>query len=344
MKAFVRVRRNHWHNRRYRGRSVGRELPGHGSERTGTFGHLGSSAVRADEDWYLTSPGAIMSWLCESTVGAWCQFLTVKSVLAPCLSPRHYHPYRRSVQKSPHQACAGRARSAEPVTFYAALEYEWLLLGSTTAANTRAIAVAHTPAKGTEFFQVEQYALGTLTHVARNYLGPKWRPRRIAIASTPSRAGNLTIARACEELVVGASYAAIEVPIARLHEGPSSLPNSLQAPGHQSRPFPLDVLGILTQMLRWYFPDYPMTLDEVSAILQIHPRTLNRRIEKQQISFRDVRNQILIERAKLKLTETDRPLSKISTYLGYANQSAFSRAFTKAVGVSPLKYRIEHSR
>lgn len=199
------------------------------------------------------------------------------------------------------------------------------------------------PAKGTEFFQVEQYALGTLTHVARNYLGPKWRPRRIAIASTPTRTGNLTIAKACEELVVGATYAAIEVPTARLHEGPCALPNSLQNPGYQARPFPLEVSEILVQMLRWYFPDYPMTLEEVSEILQIHPRTLNRRVKKHQISFRDVRNQILIERAKLKLTETDRPLSEISTYLGYANQSAFSRAFTKAVGVSPLKYRIENS-
>jgi AraC-like DNA-binding protein len=200
------------------------------------------------------------------------------------------------------------------------------------------------PTKGSQFFQVEQYALGTLTHVARNYLGPKWRPRRIAIASTPTRAGNLTIAKACEELVVGAAYAAIEVPADRLQEGPTPLPSSLQAPGYPTWPFPLEVPEILAQILRCYFPDYPMTLEEVSAILQIHPRTLNRRIEKHQRSFRDVRNQVLMERAKLKLNETDLPLSRISAYLGYANQSAFSRAFTKAVGVSPLKYRIEHSR
>jgi len=54
--------------------------------------------------WILTSLGATMDWLCESTVWGIASALTVKSWLALCLSPRLRLPYRFSDQMSSEQA------------------------------------------------------------------------------------------------------------------------------------------------------------------------------------------------------------------------------------------------
>ena len=96
---------------------------------------------------------------------------------------------------------------------------------------------------------------------------------------------------------------------------------------------------ILVKMLKSYYPDYPLTQESVSAIVQMHPRTLNRRLAEYGMSFRGIRNEVLMEKATHALSATDLSLATISVLLGYANQSAFSRAFTQLTGITPLKYR-----
>jgi hypothetical protein len=70
------------------GRTVDRQRPGNDSRHSGTDGHWVSSAQPADERWIMTTPGAKLRWLCESTVGGVASALTVKSWLALRLSPR----------------------------------------------------------------------------------------------------------------------------------------------------------------------------------------------------------------------------------------------------------------
>jgi len=85
---FGPVQRNRGHSRGSPGRTVDRQRPGNGSRHNGTDGHWVSSAQPADERWIMTTPGATLRWLCESTVGGVAPALTVKSWLALRLSPR----------------------------------------------------------------------------------------------------------------------------------------------------------------------------------------------------------------------------------------------------------------
>ncbi|KAA1188873.1 AraC family transcriptional regulator [Pseudohalioglobus sediminis] len=194
------------------------------------------------------------------------------------------------------------------------------------------------PRKGSAYFQVEQYALGTLVHIVKRYLGRQWRPKRIAITTRPSRAERLAIAASCDELITGAARAAIEVPVAGLDATPGALPASIKEPGIPAKPFPDEVPHILTQMLMYYIGDYPITLNVVSDILEMHPRTLNRRLETYGLSFRDVRKQVLIERAKWEINRATFSIEEISRLLGYSHQSSFSRAFAAIVGVPPREF------
>ena len=198
---------------------------------------------------------------------------------------------------------------------------------------------ATTPQKGSDYFQVEQYALGTLVHIVKSYLGASWRPRRIAIASNPGQPSRLAIAKSCNELITNAERAAIEVPLSVLDAKPVNLPNSIKEPIPPANPFPEKLPDILTQMLKHYVPGYPLTLTAVSDILEMQPRTLNRRLEIYGMSFRDIRNRVLVTRAKIEIERDELSMGEISNFLGYSNQSAFSRAFSAIVGISPTEFR-----
>jgi AraC-like DNA-binding protein len=195
------------------------------------------------------------------------------------------------------------------------------------------------PRKGSNYFHVEQYALGTLVHIVRSYLGPKWRPTRIAITSRPRAARSYNIANSCGELLTGAARAAIEIPTERLNTSSRKLGASLQASRKKSRPFPTETPDILRQMLSFYLDVCPLTLDVVSDILEITPRTLNRRLELYGMSFRDIRRDVIMERAKKELASGELSMLEISRLLGYANQGAFSRSFAQIMKEPPRKYQ-----
>ena len=48
---------------------------------------------------------------------------------------------------------------------------------------------------------------------------------------------------------------------------------------------------------------------------------------------------VRIDAACTRLSATDEPIAQIALSCGYSDQSAFSRQFKQAVGISPLAYR-----
>jgi hypothetical protein len=87
------------------GRDHNVDTPSHGSgnAHSETSWHWEPSANAADEGWIYTRRSAAIDGLCESTVWAQCQCLTVKSGLALCLSLLPHIPYRLFELTSPAQ-------------------------------------------------------------------------------------------------------------------------------------------------------------------------------------------------------------------------------------------------
>lgn len=195
------------------------------------------------------------------------------------------------------------------------------------------------PPKGTSYFQVEQYALGTMLHIVRRYAGRLWQPRRIKIVSAPRAPSTYRIYDSCGDLETGADFAAIEVPRGLLSAAPLELENALAAPGVKATPFPEAFHLCLTAILCSYAQDYPLTLPLASRVIDLHPRTLNRRLEAVGLSFRDIRDKVLLGRAKNELRDPSKPISALAAELGYSNPSAFTRAFIRLTGSSPRAYR-----
>jgi AraC-like DNA-binding protein len=95
----------------------------------------------------------------------------------------------------------------------------------------------------------------------------------------------------------------------------------------------------VTRMLRAraVFPD--TSLDSVASELSMHPRTLNRRLQAEGKSFRELINEARFEVARQLLAGTRMDITNIALALGYADPSGFTHAFQRWSGVAPSEWR-----
>ena len=81
------------------------------------------------------------------------------------------------------------------------------------------------------------------------------------------------------------------------------------------------------------------SLPEMARALFLSPRTLHRRLQEEGTSLRLIRESLRQDLATEWLTKTRRPLSRIAADLGYAEPSAFYRAFMAWTGEGPRHFR-----
>ena len=81
------------------------------------------------------------------------------------------------------------------------------------------------------------------------------------------------------------------------------------------------------------------TLEGVAQDLSMHPRTLNRRLQAEGASFRDLLSQARFDVARDLLSGTRMAVTDLALALGYADISAFTHAFRRWAGVAPSEWR-----
>jgi len=96
--------------------------------------------------------------------------------------------------------------------------------------------------------------------------------------------------------------------------------------------------GQVRQMLRGNMDTLP-GLDEVAALLDIHPQTLRRRLTGEGTSFKDIKNQLRRDTALHFLGKQGLSIEEIALRAGFSESSAFIRAFKGWTGVTPYHYR-----
>lgn len=82
-----------------------------------------------------------------------------------------------------------------------------------------------------------------------------------------------------------------------------------------------------------------LALEDIAARLHLSPRTLHRRLEDEGSSFRTIKDAMRRDIALSRLTKTRQPIATIAAELGYADTSAFYRAFVAWTGMAPERFR-----
>jgi AraC-like DNA-binding protein len=79
--------------------------------------------------------------------------------------------------------------------------------------------------------------------------------------------------------------------------------------------------------------------DHAAQMLDLHRRTLNRRLRRCGTTFQDVLDRVRFDTARHLLHLTNMPLPQIAASLGYVNVSSFTRAFGRWSGDTPARFR-----
>jgi AraC-like DNA-binding protein len=86
-------------------------------------------------------------------------------------------------------------------------------------------------------------------------------------------------------------------------------------------------------------PTSQATLDTAAAALSMHPRTLQRRLDEEGYSFRELVNQARIQLAARMLSNPSVKIADIAEALGYSSTGAFSRWYAREFGEPPTQQR-----
>ncbi|WP_212625532.1 AraC family transcriptional regulator [Pseudomonas sp. PP3] len=94
----------------------------------------------------------------------------------------------------------------------------------------------------------------------------------------------------------------------------------------------------IQRLLRSFLPSGRVTIDHIADFMRLSPRSLQRHLAEQGTSFQTLLDDTRQSMTLRYLEESDMTLMQLTEVLGYANQSAFSRAFQRWFGVSPRQW------
>ncbi|WP_051277798.1 AraC-like transcriptional regulator QhpR [Solimonas flava] len=100
-----------------------------------------------------------------------------------------------------------------------------------------------------------------------------------------------------------------------------------------------DLVAALKGRILRALPQGGVTIEAIAEQLALSERTLQRRLQEAGLNFQQLVEQLRYETACRYLQQGHLPLTEIGYLLGYSEPSAFSRAFRRWSGASPLAYR-----
>lgn len=93
------------------------------------------------------------------------------------------------------------------------------------------------------------------------------------------------------------------------------------------------------KQIRSRLGDQPCTIEAIAKALGLHPRSLQRKLEREGTSFRVLLAETRASTAEHLLSGSRLPLSDIASLVGFQHGSSFSRAFVNYRGVAPRLIR-----
>ncbi|MFQ6576454.1 AraC family transcriptional regulator [Pseudomonas sp. UM16] len=187
--------------------------------------------------------------------------------------------------------------------------------------------------------QIDELAMGVGQQLMQGLLGSQWQPQALLIKHAPLAPSShyRQLLGICPQFnapdnawVFSDSLLAMPVPNAdhALHE---FMRKRLAQLSNRSEG---GFAGQVQRLLRSFLPDGRVTLDYIAEVMHLSPRTLQRHLANEGTSFQKLLDQTRQHMVRHYLSEPDMSVCQLSELLGYADQSAFARAFQRWYGMS----------
>ncbi len=190
---------------------------------------------------------------------------------------------------------------------------------------------------------LEDGVIAALCTVLRGLIGEDWNPLAVSLAHAPP--GDTTPFRtvfACpvafDSGVSGLSLRSCDLTY-RLGRHDPDLREYMQ---RQLAPFAepsTDCAAQVKKLLQSVVPMGCLRAEQVATLLNVHPRTLHRRLRDCGTSFQQLLDEQRYAQALVLLGRDGVAVKRIAEALGYSEPSAFVRAFRRWSGVSPNEWR-----
>jgi AraC-like DNA-binding protein len=201
-------------------------------------------------------------------------------------------------------------------------------------------SVYRAPTVGAQLLQ--DAVAGMILNGIRDIIGGDWLPDRVLLARR--RPASVAAYRRAFGIpvVFDAEFSGVHFPAQALHKRPHAadprrfemLQAQIAVAGQR------ELLDDLRRALRVEMLHGQAHGDRVARVLDMHRRTLNRRLRDLGVTFQRVLDEVRFDTARHFLQLTAMPLPQIACALGYTEETSFARAFRRWSGLSPGRFRI----
>lgn len=186
--------------------------------------------------------------------------------------------------------------------------------------------------------QIECYRYGAIVEIVRSAAGSEWVPPAVQFQATES--ADIAGADLLRDADVQFGRAALRFAIEPRHFS-QPLFNVPDVPAESSRfdTDPVELPAALQEVVRTQVLTQRCTIKATAAAIGIAPRTLQRRLAENDMTFSGLLEYTRVETAKTLLAGEDMSITAVARQLGYKHSTHFSRAFSRVCGVTPREYR-----
>jgi len=198
-------------------------------------------------------------------------------------------------------------------------------------------------APGTEAAeQIEDASVAIALNVMRRFFGEDWRPLRAKFARKPPRDERrfrqffgaplfFEQRRTCIEF----DAAALDLPVKSQNPAYAEILRPLlERAARETAP---DFLSAVRSILRTEVAAGTLSRDRLCKALKLTARTLSSRLETHGVTYSKLADEARFDAAR-DLLIRGRPIAEVASSLGFAEQSAFTRAFKTWAGAPPARW------
>jgi AraC-like DNA-binding protein len=244
--------------------------------------------------------------------------------------------------------CAQLGEALEALRRYQALVID--LGGVELQRDAQTLTLSWNPGADGPYRQLAEFNLAGLVSFARWMAGAQARPLRIDVMyAEPADTREherilgcpLRYAQPCYRVVLPA--AALAAPLIQPDPAMRELMQRLADQQLQALPRSDDWLSQARAQIARRLRQPPVELDAVAGALALSTRSLQRKLQAEQLSFSQLVDEVRRELAERHLADATLDLADIAFLLGYSEQSAFQRAFKRWTGATPSQWRAARS-
>lgn len=195
--------------------------------------------------------------------------------------------------------------------------------------------------------QAEELACGVAMQLMRTLAGGGWQPKAVLLRHQPLCEESIYLRTLGFKPTFATTYTGLEFDAAVLSLPLSAADETLhdliaQHIGRIERLSADELPNYVKQLLRNLLPSGRATLEKIAGCMAFNSRTLQQRLAQEGTSFQRLLDETRQEMAHNYLEDPSMSVAQIARLLGYADSSAFSRAFKSWFGLSPLEWQKSH--